>query len=186
MKLSEALDIFAVRLLEWSQRDFLRELESECRLLSLISLHERVAGGLVLWNKSLSHDERTKVVETMTLRAHENARRIKGLPITEEVKERADFYLGQIKIHMNRLPPLTSADRRLPTFRPVDPDRCLKHLVNSVSPILGKVSRRRSEVRCTHKYEDWKLVTEFTFRRKWDDLQFEYWATGLAAGLDIT
>jgi hypothetical protein len=47
MDLTEAQNTFALRLYEWSQHDFLRELEAGCPLLSLIGQHNRRIGGLV-------------------------------------------------------------------------------------------------------------------------------------------
>jgi len=165
MNLTEAQNAFALRLYEWSQKDLFRELETDCPLLTLIGQNNRRIGGLVSWNKTLSSDERQRLVKALTTLCHSNARQLKGEGISAEIDYWKQLEYKQTTIHMDKLPPVITSDRTLPTFRPVDVDGCLDILLGSLSPILGKASRRRSSVRCMHKVGDWKVITDFTYER---------------------
>jgi hypothetical protein len=76
----------------------------------------------------------------------------------------------QTNIYMDVLPPLLTADRSSPTFRPVDGSSCLASLVTFLSPIMGRISQRRSSISCLSTLESWKLITEFTFERRRQNL----------------
>ena len=165
MELRQAQDTFALRLYEWSQSDFLRELETGCTLLSMIGQNNRRIGGFVSWNKMLSSSERRKLAQALTISSHNNARRLKGEVINEEVNYWKEQKHNQTTVYMDKLPPLTTSDTSLPTFRPVDVDACISILTDSLSPVLGKVSKRRSAVRCWRMVGDWKIVTDFTYER---------------------
>jgi len=175
MNLNEAQNTFAVRLYEWSLRDFLRELESGCPLMSMVGLNNYHVAGFVAWTKTLSLADRQALANALVRYAHEHAASLKGEALTEQEAKRWNkpFY-EQSTIHMHQLPPLTSADRTLPTFQPVNPDHCLDALAASISPVLGKPRRRRSSVHCTRKFGGWKIATEFTFLRRDENLRFEY------------
>jgi len=165
MNLVEAQNAFAVRLYEWSFRDFARELHSDCPLLSMVGLNNRDVTGFVSWVKTLGPVERQALASARVRYAHEYAARLKGEALTEdEAKRWNELVYEQRAIHRHRLPPLASDDRSLPAFRPAA----------SVSPVLGKPSRRRSSIRCTRKFGDWKIITEFTFLRRDQDLRFDY------------
>ena len=165
MNLIEAQNAFAVRLYEWSQHDLLRELDTGCPLLSLIGQHNRRMGGLVSWNKTLSSVERKRLAIALTLLAHENARHLKQEGISGEVDWWKEQKYIQTTIHMDKLPPLRTSDKSLPTFQPLDVEGCLDILIGSLSPVLGKASRRRSSIRCLRPIGDWKIITEFTYER---------------------
>lgn len=167
MNLSDAHNVFAIRLYEWSQHDLLRELEADCPLLSLVGLNNRRVAAFVEWNKTLSTDQRLALSKSLTALCHENARRLKGETITETIERWKDIEYRQTSHYMGILPPLKTSDRTLPTFRPIDPDACLYCLSTFVSPaVLGEPSRRKSMVRCARKIGDWKLITDFTFERR--------------------
>jgi len=165
MELAEAQNAFALRLYDWSKNDFHRELEAGCPLLFLIGQNNRRIGGFVAWNKTLSSGERHSLANALTMLSHDNARCLKGEVIGEEIKYWKEQEYNQTTLHMNNLPPLKSSDKSLPTFRPVDVDGCLNILADSIPLILGKVSRRRSSVRCLRIVGDWKIITEFTYER---------------------
>ena len=167
MNLTEAQNTFALRLYEWSQRDFIRELRTGCPLLSLVGLNNRRIAALVAWSQTLSPVEQIRLAKALTMLCHDNARQLNGETITPEIQTWRDVEHIQTTNYMESLPPLASADRSLPTFRPIDFDRCLDTLCVSLSPtILGKPSRRKSLVRCLRKFGDWKLITEFTIERR--------------------
>jgi hypothetical protein len=165
MELVAAQNVFALRLYEWSQHDFLRELEAGCPLLSLITQNNRRIGALVFWNQSLSSAERQRLANALTMLSHDHARHLKGEVTSEEVNYWKEQVYKQTTMHMDDLPPLETSDTSLPTFRPVDIDGCLDILAGSLSPVLGKVSKRRSGVRCLRMIGDWKIITEFTYER---------------------
>jgi hypothetical protein len=173
MNLSIAHNILAVRLYDWSLRDLLRELETDCPLLNLIGKHQRRIGGFVAWNRTLSPNERMQLAKALLL-YHQNARTLKGEIITEEAKCWGEAYYEQTTIHMEHLPPLATAFRDAPTFRPVDGDVLLDTLLSVLPPVLGRPSRRRSKIICTCQIHDWKIVTEFVFERRRENLAFEY------------
>src|SRR6266478_2676054 len=100
MNLTDALNTFALRLYDWSWRDFLRELEADCPLLRPIGQHQRSIGGLVSWNKSLSSADRRQLARAMTLLFHENARKLKGETITDAVRAWGDAFYEQTSAHM--------------------------------------------------------------------------------------
>jgi hypothetical protein len=174
MKLQEALNTFAVRLYEWSAEEFVRELETGCPLLSLMGLNNRRITGYVSWNKDLATSERKELALALTRRAHSNAALLKGEALTAQDKYWHRLGHEQTTIRMHDLPPLVSADRTLPSFRSADPERCLNTVITSLAPILGKAKRRRSSIQCTRNMGDWKIITEFVFRRSESDLIFEY------------
>jgi hypothetical protein len=174
MNLNDAISTFAVRLYQWSKRDFLRELESDCPLMSLIGLNNRTVAGYVSWNRTLSAEDRQALVTALCRRSHANAAQIMGEVLTPQDNYWLRKSNTEAELCAYHLPPLTTADRRLPTFVPVDPDQCLDTLVACISPIMGKIGRRRSSVRCTRKVGEWKVVTELTFLRRDQELFFEY------------
>lgn len=175
MDLTTAQNIFAVRLYEWSQLDFIRELEEGCPLLSTLGLNNRSMAAFVLWNETLSSQQRKALAIALTRRCHENARKLKGEVLTEFDKEWQQIRYEQITRYRDEeIPALKSADKSRPGFRPVNPDECLDSLVGYLSPIMGKPSRKKSKVICTRKLDEWRIVTEFTFLRRDQFLQFEY------------
>jgi hypothetical protein len=174
MDLTTAQNNFAIRLYEWSQRDFIRELEEGCPLLSTLGLNNRDMAAFVAWNETLSSKERRSLAIALTRRCHENAARIKGEVLTEEDKAWHRASYRETRVHLERLPPLPTAERLDPEFRAVDPDHCLDALMGCLSPIMGKASRRHSKVLCTLHLRDWKIITDFTFLRRDQFLNFEY------------
>jgi hypothetical protein len=176
MHLKEAQDKLAVRLYEWSLQDCRRELTSDCPFLSLVGLNDRYVAGFVEWVKTLSLAERQALANARVRYAHEYAASLKGeaLP-NEEAKQWNKLVYEQSSIREQCAPPLVSADRRLPTFRPINPDHCLDAVIASASSVLGKVSRRgRSSVHCSRQIGDWKLVTDFIFIRRDEYLQIDH------------
>lgn len=175
MELTEAQNIFAIRLYEWSQRDFIRELEEGCPLVSTLGLNNRDMAAFVAWNESLSSQQRKSLAIALTRRHHENARKLKGETLTETDEKWYGVRYVQITNYREQvIPPLVSADRRRPDFRPVNPDQCLDLLQGYLSPVMGRISRRKSKIVCTRKLNDWRIVTEYTFLRKDKFLSFEY------------
>ena len=175
MNLKEAQDTFAVRLYRWSLRDFLREINEGCPLLSLVGLNDRLVAAFVSWVKAMSQADREIVAQALPRLAHEHATALLGEALSE--KERHFWNMKshrEKELRMHELPPLTTGDQSLPGFRPVNPDRCLDALVSCLAPVLGRVSRRKSAVFATRKVGDWKIITEFTFRRGDRELFFEY------------
>src|SRR4051812_5000013 len=100
MDLETAQNTFAVRLYEWSQRDFVRELEEGCPLISSLGLNQRWMAAFVEWNETLSSPERKALVIALTRLCHENAARLKG-----EVPSAADKHWNQMSYEQmaNRL-----------------------------------------------------------------------------------
>ena len=176
MDLKAAEDTFAVRLYEWSLQDCERELVSDCPLLSMVGLNNRSVAGFVAWVRTLSTAERRSFANARVRYAHEHAARLKGEALTvAEVSQCNELFSHNVGVYREQMPPLASADWRLPTFQPVKPDSCLDVLVASISPVLGKPSRRgRSTIRCIRNFGDWKIITEFIFSRTDKDLRFEY------------
>ena len=166
MELIEAQNTFAMRLYNWSERDLFRELQEDCPLLSLVGLNNRMVAGFVSWNKTLSSQDRLQLAKAKTLLAHRNARQIKEAAISDEIKYWADLCYKQTTLHEEHLPPLLTADRNSPTFRPIDPKHCLDKLIRTLPSEAGNVSREKSAVRWVRKFGDWKFVSVFTFQRR--------------------
>src|SRR5689334_4287196 len=125
-----------MRLYEWSQKDFLRELEEGCPLLSRIGLNDRRVAAFVIWNETLSRNQRRALVLALTRHCHENAARLKGQVMTEEDKywNQALYENTWAGVQDERVPPLLTAYRESPDFRPLDADACLRELAASLSP----------------------------------------------------
>jgi hypothetical protein len=176
MHLQTAQNVFAIRLYKWSQRDFLRELEEGCPLLSSIGLNDRRVAAFVMWTERLNSDERRELVIALTRRCHENAARLRG----ETMTERDKFWNQAVYEHTwggfqeEHVPPLLTARRGDPDFQPLDAEACLDTLAASLPSIMGKMSRRKFKVICTKQIDDWNLITEFTLLRKEEELTFEY------------
>ncbi len=174
MDLTTAQNRFAMRLYDWSQRDFIRELQEGCPLLSLLGLNNRYVAAFVAWNDTLSSTQQKALAIALTRYCHENAMRLKG-EILSEVEEKWRQTVYEQTFHFKEyLPPLVTADRNRPEYQPVDPDACLDTLTKSLSPLMGRISRRKSKVLCTRVIADWKIVTDFTFLRRDKMLFFEY------------
>ncbi len=175
MNVTEAQNTFAVRLYEWALRDFLRELEEGCPVMSRVGLNNRVVTAFVAWAESLSSAERRTLGRAMVRRMHTNAASLRGEALSEEEGEfwNKEFY-EQVTIREHQLPGLPTADERLPSFRPVDPGHCLDALAASLDPLLGPPRRRRSSIHCTRRIGDWKLITDFIFMRRDRWLWTEY------------
>lgn len=175
MDLNEAQNTFAIRLYRWSFNDFVREMAAGCPLMSLVGLNNRTVAAFVSWAKTMSPVEQQAFARARTRYAHENAADLCGEALShEDQKELNEKFAQQMQIRSHQLPALITADERLPAFKAIDPDQCLDTLRMSLSPILGKSSRRASSVRCLRKIHDWKISTEFIFLRRDRDLRFEY------------
>jgi hypothetical protein len=175
MKLDKATNTLALRLYDWSVRDFIRELESDCPLMSAVGLNNRRVAGFVAWNKTLSRTERRGLAQALVRQAHGYAAvRLKGETVTDEDRCWDQEYYKNTTLHMHDLPPLPTADQNAPTFQQVNPDDCLDTLVKELSPVLGNATRRRSTVLCRRTIGDWKISTQFKFHRGETDLRFEY------------
>lgn len=175
MDLTTARNTFALRLYDWSLNDFRREIDQGCPLLSSVGLNNRHVTAFVAWVKDMPHDQRQILMRALVWRAHRNAAKLRGeaMSAAEEKSWNREFYL-ETSIRMHELPPLATADWRLPTFRPIDPDNCLGVLRSSLSPTLGRSARRKSKVCATKKIGDWKVISEFTFDRGDKELRLEY------------
>jgi hypothetical protein len=174
MDLTTAQNRFAVRIYEWSQKDFIRELQEGCPLLSSLGLNNRTMAAFAVWNETLSSAERKALAIALIRRCHVNAARLKGEILSEEQKRWHQAVYEQTFHIQKQLPPLETANRDNPDFRPVNPDVCLDVLVQSLAPVMGRVSRQKSKVICKRQVGDWKIVTEFTFLRRDEQLSFEY------------
>jgi hypothetical protein len=172
--LSKAQNVFSVRLYDWSRNDFLRELEEGCPLLRTVGLNNRFIAGFVAWNEILNLTQRHDVATALTRRCHERAVQLKGERLTEQDQRWLKTCYEESTRCKEALPPLATADKDDPNFRPVDPDACLETLVSSLPPVLGKHVRRKSGVVCMREFGDWRISTEFTFRRRDEELCFEY------------
>jgi hypothetical protein len=82
MVLEQAMNAFAVRLYEWSLRDFIRELEEGCPLMSTLGLNNRSVAAFVAWNESLSLKERSPLARALARRCHKNALKVTSLDRT--------------------------------------------------------------------------------------------------------
>jgi hypothetical protein len=176
MDLASAKNVFAVRLYEWSQRDFLRELEEGCPLLSSMGLNDRGAAAFVMWNEALSSPQRKALVIALTKYCHGNARRLKGETMTEEdnLWKKALYLHTWPGYQEEHVPPLLTAFPESPGFQRLDPEGCLDVLAASISPVMGMASRHKSKVICSKWIGDWKIVTEFTLVRREEKLTFVY------------
>jgi hypothetical protein len=175
MQLSAAQDAFAVRLYDWSARDLTREMDEDFPLLSSVGLNNYTIAAFVSWVRTMRVDQRGALAAALIRRIHEHAAALRGEALTREERDwwNNEFY-NNVTLHKDSLPPFSSLDETLPSFRPVDPDACLDTLVQSVTPVLGNISRRKSSVSAWRRIADWKLITEFTFSRRERDLRFEY------------
>ncbi len=175
MDLTTAQNTFALRLYDWAQRDFLREINEGCPLLSSVGLNNRYVAAFVTWVKGMPVEQQCILTKVLVWRAHRKAAILRGESMSraEEESWNEEIYREET-IRMHKLPPLITADRRLPTFKPVDPSRFGQLLFSSVSPALGKPGRRKSGVCVTKKIGDWKIFTEFTFYRGDKELHLEY------------
>lgn len=175
MNLTEAQNLFSVRLYEWSQRDFLREINEGCPLLSLVGLNNRYVAAFVAWVKDMLPDQQQILARALVWRAHRHAAKLLGQAMSEaEEKGWNKEFHREITTRMHRLPPLVTADWRLPSFRPIDSDQFLDRLIYSLSSILGKPVRRKSKICVTKKIHDWKIISEFTFYKGDKELWLEY------------
>jgi hypothetical protein len=174
VKLLEAVDTFAVRLYDWSVTDLIRDLNAGCPQIALVGLNNRRLAAFTAWNEMLSARERKSLASALTRRAHERAARVKGEVITEEDRFWFQANYEQTSIFMEQLPPLAYSDQTLSTFKPIDPSQCLDVIQKCISPTLGSFRRRQSSLLCTRVFNDWKVITEFNFRRRDRELSFEY------------
>lgn len=174
MQLADALNTLSLRLYDWSRADFLRELETECPLLSQMGLNNRSVAGLVSWNRTLSRHERVELVQAMTKCTHVNATRLRGHAFTENDRAWHTRFYEQTTIYSYELPPLVTADESRPNFAKARPEHCLGALVECLPERMGKISRRHSAVHAKRQVGDWKLVTEFSFSRRDETLSFEF------------
>src|SRR5579864_661648 len=106
MDLNESVNILAVRLYDWAVRDFTRELEQNCPLLSLIADYNRNVAAFTSWNDDLSTDERRLVAITMTLMFHNNARNLLEKAVTPEMEHWAEQFYEQTTTRLDAMPPL--------------------------------------------------------------------------------
>ena len=150
MDLISAQNIFARRLYDWSLRDLMREMEEGCPLMSSVGLNNYSVAAFVSWADSMTSQERKILARALTRRAHENAAAARGEALTRDEQEywNKEFFT-QVTTRQHSLPPFVSANECLPPFKPVDPDKCLNTLAASLSPVLGKPSRRKSSLRAT-------------------------------------
>src|SRR5437016_4550262 len=120
MRLTEAQDRFAVRLYDWSLRDFMREMDEDFPLLSLVGLNNYTVAAFVSWVRTMRVDQRGLLAAALVRRMHEHAAAIRGEALTREERDwwNNEFYT-QVTLHKESLPPFSSLDETLPSFRPV-------------------------------------------------------------------
>jgi hypothetical protein len=174
MELNEAINTLAVRLYEWSVRDFLREMSSDCPLLSTIGHNQRRIGAFISWNKTLTAADRWQLATAIPLMFHNNARNIMEKPITENIQQWAEEFYEQTTAHLENIPPLLSADRGSSSFHPASSDSIFATLRFNVSPCLGEIELHRDALSCKRKINDWNVITEFSYARRESNLMFEY------------
>jgi hypothetical protein len=175
MDLSTAIDAFALRLYDWSLTDLLRELAEGCPLMSLVGLNNRYVAAFVSLVRTLSPEERANWARMLTRRTHERAATLRGEALGRQEQRDWDMNFHQeVSMRIESLPPLTTFDQGLFSFKPVEPNHCLESLGRYLSPILGTPKRRKLRIDATRKLGDWKLITEFTFYKPDRFLFFEY------------
>jgi hypothetical protein len=175
MKLEEATNQFASRLYDWSVRDFRREVREGFPLMSLVGLNNRAVAAFIQWVNEMPFAEQEKLIQDLPRHSHERATALRGESLSlsdAKVLNRKCFL--EVNLRKDALPPLTTADWRLPTFKPIDPSHCMASIYESLPPLLGKPSRQRMRVRATKWMGDWKLITEFWFYKRDTFLFCEY------------
>ena len=172
MELTEAINTFAVRLYEWSQRDFLREMEAGCPMLSLIAQNYPSVGGFVSWNKMLSTSDRARVAKAFTLRTQPNAARLKIEVTSDETRKWGELFYEHESNFLHNVFYMATADRSASSYRALDVDSLLDKIVALLLGRQEKVTRNRSGVRWVRKNGDWKTLTEFKFERRRERLSF--------------
>lgn len=88
MDLKEAQDTFAVRLYEWSLRDFRREMASGCPLLSMVGLTNRPVAAFVTWARGLVPGERQTLANALVRKARAHAAGLRGETLSPEAEQR--------------------------------------------------------------------------------------------------
>lgn len=175
MDLINAQNTFARRLYDWSLSDFRREINEGFPLLSSVGLNNRSVAAFVDWIREMHPDQQRILTRVLVWRAHKNAANLRGERMSKAEAEswNEEFYT-EITTRMHRFPPLRTADRTLPTFKPVDTAECLKLLFSLLSPALGKPVCKKSGVFAAKMLGDWKIISEFTFDRGDTTLSLEY------------
>jgi hypothetical protein len=175
MELEAAIDRFAVRLYEWSAKDFQREVFEDFPLLSLAGLNNRGVAAFVQWVKEMPSSDQTVLVRDLPRLSHARAMALLGRPLSpSERKVLNEQFALELNLREHYLPPLTTADKRLPTFKPIDPNRCMSLIYDWLPVFLGKPSRQKMRVRAVKWIGDWKLITEFYFYKPDKFLFCEY------------
>jgi hypothetical protein len=174
MQIEKALAILVARIYEWSSADFIRELENNCPLLTLIATHNRHVGAFISWAKTLSLEDRRRMAKAMITLYHENARVIKGESITEEVAEWGEKFYDETTARFVDQPPLPTADSTSPSFVPATVDAVIGCLRNKVSQKFGLAQVWKSRLRCSIFVNDWNILTEFGYAEEEHNLAFEY------------
>ncbi len=87
MDLKEAQNAFAVRLYEWSFRDFRRKMASGCPLLSMVGLNNHRVAAFVTWAGGLVPGERQAVANALVRKAHAYAAGLKGEILNPEAEQ---------------------------------------------------------------------------------------------------
>jgi hypothetical protein len=173
MNLAEAMDVFVLRLYDWSLRDFSRELRLDCPLLSSVGLNNRTIAAFVMWANRLTMEERFSLARALVKLDHQKPSVLRCETFTEE--DKMWYYRTSEQMRTSdRMPPLATADVSSPTFRDVNPDECLDAIIAALPPVMGRASRRKSAIHCTRKVGDWKLISEFTFGRRDKELSLEF------------
>ena len=170
MNLDLALNALSVRLCDWSQARFYNEMACGCPLLSLVGLNNRRIAAFVVWSQTLSKDEQREFADSLVLFEHWYASQYRKIAITEKMRYWRKQIYEQTSARMPHLPPLATSDTAAASYRHIDPNACLDHVVRLSPPIFGKVVRSKSAVKCVHVIGDWKFITHFTFQRRAKDL----------------
>jgi hypothetical protein len=174
MTLNEAQNQFALRLYDWSLKDFIRELDQGCPLLSLTGLNHRWIASFVGYARLQPKSERDRLARLLVRYGHENAVNLRRQPLSRQEQDEISEFRQKISAGTHQLPPLVSADYRQPTFEDVDPIECMDLVREAIPSSLGKQSRSRLKVTAALVIGDWKLLTEFWFYKRDTFLSCEY------------
>lgn len=175
MTLVEATNQFALRLYQWSLKDFVRELDEGCPLLSMVGLHGRFITAFVQWVQTMPREDRIHLTSCLIRRSHELAVALRGETITAEEKRAFnEWFAREVNIRCHELPPLPSEVSEWPSNREVNPKECMNCLFGLLPPILGAAKQSKLRVQAIRQMGDWRLMTEFIFFKTEHLLSCEY------------
>ncbi len=156
------------RTLDWSTRDFAREIAADFPILTTYGLNNRYVLGYVHWFQTL---------DQATLEALKDflPRWALRLTVPDEDKWRQMTIAGSNRAFY-KLPPLATANQNAPDFVPIDKHLMLDFLDEKLSPIFGKPkSKKGLTLKYVNRYGDWQILTNVSLGSRWgSELRHEH------------